>query len=177
MLFRSGGTHISNTGRIGTFRIISEGAIAAGIRRVEAVTAEACENYLYKIEDTMKSVKDAVSSNAPEIMTGLKKLMSENEEMKKRIHEYVKEQTALIKEQIIANKKEVNGVNLFMLDNIPLSPEIIKDIAFQIKGEFAESMAFVAATSFNEKPNLTVMLSDDMVEEGQIGRASCRERV
>lgn len=161
-----GGTHISNTGRIGTFRIISEGAIAAGIRRVEAVTAEACENYLYKIEDTMKSVKDAVSSNAPEIMTGLKKLMSENEEMKKRIHEYVKEQTALIKEQIIANKKEVNGVNLFMLDNIPLSPEIIKDIAFQIKGEFAESMAFVAATSFNEKPNLTVMLSDDMVEEG-----------
>ena len=161
-----GGTHISNTGRIGTFRIISEGAIAAGIRRVEAVTAEVCENYLYKIEDTMKSVKDAVSSNAPEIMTGLKKLMSENEEMKKRIHEYVKEQTALIKEQIIANKKEVNGVNLFMLDNIPLSPEIIKDIAFQIKGEFAESMAFVAATSFNEKPNLTVMLSDDMVEEG-----------
>ncbi len=170
-----GGTHISNTGRIGTFRIISEGAIAAGIRRVEAVTAEVCENYLYKIEDTMKSVKDAVSSNAPEIMTGLKKLMSENEEMKKRIHEYVKEQTALIKEQIIANKKEVNGVNLFTLDNIPLSPEIIKDIAFQIKGEFAESMAFVAATSFNEKPNLTVMLSEDMVEEGLNAGAIVRE--
>ena len=161
-----GGTHIAATGNIGCFRIITEGAIAAGIRRVEALTAERCEEYLYKIEDVMNSVKQAVSSNAPDIMAGLNRVMDENDEMKKRIHEFVKEKTVELKKQIIASKKEVNGINLFTLENVTLSPEIVKDIAFQIKGEFTENMAFLAATAFNGKPGLTVMLSDDVVQEG-----------
>ena len=161
-----GGTHIATTGMIGCFRIVSESAIAAGVRRIEAVTANGCDEYLYDMEDTLRTVKDAVSSTAPEIMVGLQKLMNENEEMKKRIHDFVKEKTMEFKKEIISRKKVVDDVNLFVIDGITLAPEIVKDIAFQIKGEFTESTAFISATEFNKRPSLTVMLSDDLVANG-----------
>ncbi len=161
-----GGTHIPTTGMIGCFRITSESAIAAGVRRIEAVTAKGCDDYLYTMEDVLKKVKETVSSSAPEVMVGLQKLMNENEEMKKRIQDFVKEKTVELKKEIISRKKVVDDVNLFIIEGIVLAPEIIKDIAFQIKGEFTESMAFISATEFNNRPSLTVMLSDDLVARG-----------
>lgn len=161
-----GGTHISSTGRIGTFRIVSESAIAAGIRRIEAVTAKGCEDYLYKMEDVLREAKNMVAANAPEIMVGLNKLVNENEEMKKQIQEFVKERTEHLKQDIIAKKQEVNGVTVFKMIIPMVMPEIIKDIAFQLKGQFPESMFFVAGTQFQDKPMLTVMLSDDLVARG-----------
>ncbi len=161
-----GGTHIASTGMIGCFRITSESAIAAGIRRIEAVTAKGCEDYLYDMEDVLRKVKETVAGNAPEIMVGLQKLMNENEEMKKRIHDFVKEQTIELKKQIISRSKVVNDVRIFLIDGVTLAPEIVKDIAFQIKGEINESMAFISATEFNKRPSLTVMLSDDLVDRG-----------
>ncbi len=161
-----GGTHISSTGRIGTFRIVSESAIAAGVRRIEAVTAKGCEDYLYAIEDVMRSVKEAVSSNAPEIMTGLRKLMNENEEMRQKIEAFTKERTEQLKNAIIQRKENVHGVDVFKIDGLMVSPDMVKDIAFQLRGEFPKNMAFVAATVFNQKPGLTVMLSDDLVAKG-----------
>ena len=161
-----GGTHISSTGRIGTFRIVSEGAIAAGVRRIEAVTAKGCEEYLYKMEDVLREVKNRVAANAPEIMVGLSKLVSENEEMKKQIQEFVKERTEKLKHEIIARKQEVNGITVFKVLLPMAMPEMIKDIAFQLKGQFPENMLFVAGTDFLGKPMLTVMLSDDLVARG-----------
>ena len=161
-----GGTHISSTGRIGTFRIVSESAIAAGVRRIEAVTAKGCEDYLYAIEDVMRSVKEAVSSNAPEIMTGLRKLMNENEEMRQKIEAFTKERTEQLKNAIIQRKENVHGVDVFKIDGLMVSPDMVKDIAFQLRGEFPKNMAFAAATVFNQKPGLTVMLSDDLVAKG-----------
>ena len=161
-----GGTHISSTGRIGTFRIVSEGAIAAGVRRIEAVTAKGCEEYLYKMEDVLREVKNRVAANAPEIMVGLSKLVSENEEMKKQIQEFVKERTEKLKHEIIARKQEVNGISVFKVLLPMAMPEMIKDIAFQLKGQFPENMLFVAGTDFQGKPMLTVMLSDDLVARG-----------
>lgn len=161
-----GGTHIANTGMIGCFRIVSESAIAAGVRRIEAVTAKGCDDYLYEMEDTMRKVKESVAANAPEIMVGLQKMMNENEEMKKRIQDFVKEKTVELKQQIISKKRIVNDTNLFFIDGATLSPEIVKDIAYQIKGEFAEATAFISATEFNKRPSLTVTLSDDLVAKG-----------
>lgn len=161
-----GGTHIANTGMIGCFRIVSESAIAAGVRRIEAVTAKGCDDYLYEMEDTMRKVKESVAANAPEIMVGLQKMMNENEEMKKRIQDFVKEKTVELKQQIISKKRIVNDTNLFFIDGATLAPEIVKDIAYQIKGEFAEATAFISATEFNKRPSLTVMLSDDLVAKG-----------
>ncbi len=161
-----GGTHISSTGRIGTFRIVSESAIAAGVRRIEAVTAKACEDYLYKMEDVLREAKNMVAANAPEIMVGINKLVNENEEMKKQIQEFVKERTEQLKQNIIATKQEINGVTVFKVLLPMAMPEILKDIAFQLKGQFPENMFFVAGTEFQGKPMLTVMLSDDLVARG-----------
>jgi alanyl-tRNA synthetase len=159
-----GGTHISSTGRIGTFRIVNESAIAAGIRRIEAVTAKGCEDYLYRIDDLMHEIKSSL--NSPDLILGLKKLIEENDGMKKELHEFIKEKTETLKKTIIEMKREVNGVSVFTLVSSMISPEIVKDIAFQLKGEFTENMLFVAGTSLRDKPTLTVMLSADLVERG-----------
>ncbi len=160
-----GGTHISSTGRIGTFRIFSEGAISAGVRRVEAVTAKVCEAYLYAMEDALKEVRGLLN-NVPDVMQGIHRLIADNDEMKKEIQVYVKERTEQLKQRLIADRKEVNGITLFRLV-LPIgAPEVIKDIAYQLKGQFPEKMLFVGATAANGKPNLTVMVSDDLVAEG-----------
>jgi alanyl-tRNA synthetase len=160
-----GGTHISSTGRIGTFRIVSESAIAAGVRRIEAVTAKKCEEYLYDMEDTLKSVKSMLN-NSPDVMQALQRLLDENNEMKTTIQEFVKEKTERIKQGIIAKKKIINGISVFKLIESDISSDMVKDIAFQLKGQFPEKMCFVAGTSLNGKANIVVMLSNDLVEKG-----------
>jgi alanyl-tRNA synthetase len=160
-----GGTHISSTGRIGTFRIVSENAIAAGVRRIEAVTAKKCEEYLYEMEDTLKSVKNMLN-NPPDVVQALQRLLDENNEMKTTIQEFVKEKTERIKQGIIAKKEIINGISVFKLTGSDISPDVVKDIAFQLKGQFPEKMFFVAGTSMKGKANITVMLSDDLVKKG-----------
>lgn len=158
-----GGTHISSTGRIGSFRIINESSIAAGIRRIEAITAEACEDYFYAQQDILTEVK-SLFNNAPNLTQALRKFFEENAEMKKTVEEYVKEKTVQIKDALIKKKQVINGIDFYVL-NGPFPGEVVKDIAFQIKGQFAENTAFVGATEYEGKPLLTVMLSDDLVKD------------
>lgn len=160
-----GGTHISSTGKIGTFRIISEGAISAGVRRIEAVTAKVCEDYLYSKEDAILQIKNMLN-NVPDVMQGIHRLIADNEEMKKELQSFVREKTEQVKLKVIEKKTVINGVDVFKLIFPIGSSDVIKDIAFQIKGQFPEKMLFVGATIFNDKPNLTVMISDDLVAEG-----------
>lgn len=159
-----GGTHISSTGRIGSFRIINESSIAAGIRRIEAITAETCEDYFYAQQDIIAELK-ALMHNAPNLTQAFHKFFSESAEMRKRIEEFMKEKAIQVKESIIKNKQIVNGTEIFTLKG-HFPAEIVKDIAFQIRGEFPQHTAFIGATSFEDKPNLTLMLSDDLVEHG-----------
>lgn len=158
-----GGTHISSTGRIGSFRIINESSIAAGIRRIEAITAEACEDYFYAQQDILTEVK-SLFNNTPNLTQALRKFFEENAEMKKTVEEYVKEKTVQIKDALIKKKQVINGIDFYVL-NGPFPGEVVKDIAFQIKGQFAENTAFVGATEYEGKPLLTVMLSDDLVKD------------
>lgn len=159
-----GGTHISSTGRIGSFRIINESSIAAGIRRIEAITAEVCEDYYYTQQDILNELKSLVN-NAPNLTQAFHKFFDENVEMKKKLEEYVKEKTVLLKETIIKNKQNVNGTDTFILrGNFPA--EVVKDIAFQIRGEYPEHSAFVGIAEHENKPNITLMLSDDLVSHG-----------
>ena len=132
---------------------------------MEAVTAKVCENYLYAKEDALLEIKGLLN-NVPDVMQGIHRLILDNEEMKKEIHEYVKDKTEQLKQRLIDDRKEINGVTLFRLV-LPIgAPEVIKDIAYQLKGQFPEKMLFVGATAANGKPNLTVMVSDDLVAEG-----------
>ncbi|NDW10015.1 alanine--tRNA ligase [Dysgonomonas sp. 520] len=159
-----GGTHISSTGRIGSFRIIAESSIAAGIRRVEAITAEACEDYFYGQQEVLMEMK-AIFHNAPNLVQAIRKFVEENAEMKKQVEEYVKEKSVRLKEAIIKQKQDINGISVFtMRGHIPA--DIAKDIAFQIKGEYPANSVFIGSTDTEGKPMLTLMFSDDLVARG-----------
>jgi alanyl-tRNA synthetase len=159
-----GGTHISSTGRIGTFRIVSESAIAAGVRRIEAVTAENCENYLYRQEDLIKSIQQ-IYNNAPNLLASIKKSLDENSELKNRIEQFVHEKAQNIKRQILEEPKVVNGVTVYCLQG-EYPSDMVREVAFAIRREPGDKKAFVAATNDNGKPQLLVMLSDDLVDKG-----------
>jgi alanyl-tRNA synthetase len=172
-----GGTHIASTGQIGSFRITGESSIAAGIRRIEAITAEAVENFFYAQQDVIHSLK-MMFNNTPDLIHALRKFFDENAELKKQVEEYIKEKLALLKKQVIETHRQVNGIHLFVLKGF-FPAEIVKDMAFQIKGEFPEKACFVAATASENKPLLTLMISDDLVQNGlnagQIVREAARQ--
>lgn len=168
-----GGTHISATGRIGAFRIINESSIAAGIRRVEAITAEVCDDYFYSQQDVITELKN-LANNAPNLVQAIHKHYDENAEMKKKLEEYVKEKTVQLKEAIIRKKEVVNNINIFKLVG-PIPAEVVKDIAFQIRGEYTENSVFIGLTLFEQKPNITLMLSDDIVAGGANASSIVRE--
>lgn len=158
-----GGTHISSTGRIGSFRIINESSIAAGIRRIEAITAETCEDYFYVQQDVLAEVK-ALFNNAPNLTQALHRFFDENAEMKKKMEEYVKEKTVQVKDALIKRKQTMNGIDFYILKG-PFPADVVKDIAFQIKGQFPENTVFIGATEHESKPLLTLMLSEDLVKD------------
>lgn len=161
-----GGTHISSTGRIGSFRIINESSIAAGIRRVEAITAEVCEDYFYTQQEILTEIR-SLFNNAPNLTQTLHKFFEENAELKKKMEEYVKEKTVQLKEVVIKKKQVINGIDVFMLTG-GIPAEIAKDIAFQIKGQFPQNAVFVGATDAENKPMLTLMITDDLVKDHEL---------
>lgn len=168
-----GGTHISSTGRIGSFRIINESSVAAGVRRIEAITAEACEEYFYQQQDIIQEMK-ALFNNAPNLVQAIHKFFDENADMKKQMEEFLKEKTASLKKNIIKQKQIVNGMSLFTL-NGHFPADVVKDIAFQIKGEYPDHTIFVGATEMDNKPTLTLMFSEDLVSQGMNAAKIIRE--
>ena len=157
-----GGTHVSATGRIGFFRIISESSVAAGVRRIEAVTGAGAEKMLYQVEDLLKEVKELFNNN-PQIITAIKKTIEENAELAQQVQAALKEKVASVKQHLLSQREELGGVRIFKVQQ-NVSAELIKDLAFQIAGEVTESFIFIGATDEGGKPNLTLMLSRDLVE-------------
>lgn len=159
-----GGTHIPSTGMIGSLRVIGESSIAAGVRRIEAVTAEGAENFVYAQQDLIREVR-AMFNNMPNIAQAIRKSIEENSEMKKQLDDYIKEKAGRLKKEIVAKAVNRNGVQLMMYTgkgNI----DAMKDVAFQIKGETKDSFLFVAGIIDDAKCTLMVMLSDDLVADG-----------
>lgn len=159
-----GGTHISSTGRIGTFRIINESSIAAGIRRIEAITAQTAEDFLYAQQDVLNEIRELMH-NTPNLVQSLRKFFEENAEMKKQADEYLKEKTAQLKDVVIKSKQVIHGIDVFMVKG-PFPADVVKDIAFQIHGQFTEHSVFVGITDNENKPMLTLTISKDLVEKG-----------
>ena len=168
-----GGTHVAATGNIGMVKIISESSVAAGVRRIEAYTGAKVEELIDTLQDSMRDLK-ALFNNAPDLTGTIRKYIEENAGLKKQIEEFMKEKEAQLKERLLKNIKEVNGVKLIQLV-APLPAETVKNIAFQLRGEITENLFFVAGTLFEGKPMLTVMLSDNLVAGGLKAGALVKE--
>ena len=159
-----GGTHVSSTGKIGMVRIISESSVAAGVRRIEAITGERVELMIDKFQDTMADLK-ALFNNVPDLKSAIRKAIEENAGLKKQVEEFMKEKAASLKNELIANAKEMGGVKVIKTV-APISADVAKDIAFQLKGEVSGSLLVVIGSVDGGKPMLTVMLSEDLVKNG-----------
>ena len=157
-----GGTHIRSTGRIGTFRILSESSVAAGVRRIEAVSGEAAEKYLYDIDDMIQSIR-GLFNNSPQLLTAIKKMQEENTDLGRQVGEFVRQQTSELKLHLLEQRVEVGGVRLFLVRK-EVPAEVLKDIAFQIAGELQEPFVFIAGCPQLDKASLTLMISKDLVE-------------
>ena len=159
-----GGTHVANTGNIGMLRIISESSIAAGIRRIQAVTGASVEKAIDDMFDTMTCLKEMMG-NSCDLIAGIKKSIEENAELRKQVNKFMEDRTAMLTKEALENAKIKNGVKVVMLPGVRL-PEVVKNIAFNIRKLSPESTVFIGLNVSNDKPMLTVALSDDIVKQG-----------
>ena len=135
-----GGTHVAATGNIGMVKIISESSVAAGVRRIEAYTGARVEELMNTIEDTLHDLK-ALFNNAPDLAGTIRKYIDENAGLKKQVEDFMKEKEAQLKERLLKNVQEVNGVKVIKFC-APLPAETVKNIAFQLRGQITENLFF-----------------------------------
>ena len=163
-----GGCHAHSTGRIGLFRIVSESSVAAGVRRIEAITGEAAEERVYVQEDILNDLK-SFFAGAKDLTAVIRKTIEENDGLRKQVEAHIKEQLLAIRDRLVQNAEERGGVKLIkaVLPST-YAPDAAKDLAFQLAGILPENMFCVLGTTYEGKPLLTVMISKNLVEERQL---------
>ncbi|MFV0265640.1 MAG: alanine--tRNA ligase [Draconibacterium sp.] len=173
-----GGTHVAATGQIGLLKIVSESAIAAGVRRIEAITADRAEKYINDQLNILTSIRDTVKGSA-NVLESIGILLQQNSEFAKQIENFQRESLKITKANLKSKIMYVKGVNI-IADKIMIdSAALLKDLAFQLKGE-VENLYLVLGAEINGKPNLTVMIAENIVDEkglnaGQIVREAGKE--
>jgi alanyl-tRNA synthetase len=173
-----GGIHVESTGTIGFFKILKESAIAAGIRRIEAITSVESENYIYQRLDMLSSIEEKLKATKSAVES-VDKLMEENTKLQKQLDDFRKLKTMMAKKDFLKQVEEHKGVNFITVSSDSLSVADIKDIAFQLKGEI-DNLAFIAGVTDSGKANLSIMLSDNLVNinklnAGNIVREAAKE--
>ena len=152
-----GGTHTSATGNIGLFKIVSEGAIAAGVRRIEAVTGQAAEDILYDYQDQIRKGKEML--NTSNMLQAIQKMSDDNLQYRHKIEEFEKQQTMAFCKELANEAETVNGVQV-LKKITTLSPDILRQAAYTLRGE--PGRVIVLGSVFEGKPNLVVAVSDDL---------------
>ena len=170
-----GGIHATSTGRIGFFKILSESSVAAGIRRIEATTGQDCEERLYQMEDILKNIK-SFFNNAKDLQGVIQKYIEEHDHMKKEIEGFQAQAVERAAQRMVEKARMVNGVTV-IANVLPMSPAAAKDLAFKIRAAVEGSLLCVIGSHDNQKPQLSIMMSDDMVSDhglnaGQMVRAA-----
>ena len=159
-----GGTHVKNTGNIGMVRIIAESSIAAGIRRIEAVTGAGVEEALDNFQDIIRDLHGLIGANT-DIRQAVEKALKDNADLQKQMEEVMVERANNLAKEVIAKATVINGIKVAVLEGVRIA-DAVKNVAFTVRKEATEPTAFLAATISNEKPLLTVSLTDDLVKNG-----------
>ena len=167
-----GGTHAASTGKIGFFKIVSESAIAAGVRRIEAVTGEAAENMLDTISDTLKSIR-AAFNNVPDVTGAVAKLVAENTEARKKLEEFAKAKAAAFAKELTKHAENINGTDVVTFQS-DCDPVMFREAAALLQKEVS-NFALCAAFAHDGKPQLVLMYSQDLVAGGRNAAADIRE--
>ena len=168
-----GGCHASSTGCLGMMKIVSESSIAAGVRRIEAITGTEVEYMLDKMQDFMTDLK-ALLNNAPDLMSTIQKAISENKELQAQVDEFKAQKALEFKKMLIEKSQTINNVKVIS-GVLPIEPQNAKDIAFQLRAQFPEHLLVAIGSTTNDKPTLTVSFSDDLVAEGKNAGKLVRE--
>jgi len=157
-----GGIHVKSTGHIGMFKIVSESSVAAGVRRIEAITGKKLEDMLYTMEDTIKGMR-ALFNNAPDLMGTVQKYISEHDSMKKEIEKFQAQTVENVKNQLVSHAETINGIKV-VKSVLPMSANAAKDLAFKIRAAIPENLFCVIGTEENGRPLISVMISEDVVQ-------------
>ena len=157
-----GGCHAKSTGKLGMVKILSESSVAAGVRRIEAITGEKVEQMIDEMQDLVNSLR-SMFNNAPDVKAAITRAIEENGTLQKQLENVIKEKAALTKKEIIQNARIINGVTLYSRV-IPMPADIVKDMAFQLRNE-TENAIVIIGSIYEDKPMLTAAASDTMVKE------------
>ena len=158
-----GGIHVKSTGHIGFFKIISESSVAAGIRRVEALTGKAAEEAVYTIEDTFNDIR-ALFNNAKDLRATIEKSINENSNLKKEVESFRQQRVEELKTRLVNEARDVNGIKVVSAI-LPIAANSAKDLVFKVREAIPENLVCVIGSIANDKPMLSVMLSEDMVKD------------
>ena len=167
-----GGTHTPRTGTIGLFKIVSESAVAAGVRRIEAVTGGKAVEMVNGMEDLLKGLKNLMN-NVPDLQGAIEKLVAENAEARKQLEAVANEKAAALAEKLAAQAVEVNGIKVVKFDN-SMDPAIVRNVALLLQKK-VENFVLAGAFAYDGKPNLVLLYSNDLVAKGKNAGKDIRE--
>lgn len=160
-----GGCHVSSTGKIGSIRIVVETSIAAGVRRIEAVTAAKADELYYAAQDTLGGLR-ALFNNAPDLTGAIKRSIDENAALKKQIEQFMAEKMERYADQLIGAAEDYQGIQLVRLQG-EIAPDMIRGVMPLLRAKCADkAFAVVGATQYEGKPTIAVFLSQALVDKG-----------
>ena len=158
-----GGTHVASTGQIGLFKIVSEGAVAAGVRRIEAITADKADEYFKQQEEKLNQLNELLK-NPKDLTERVKQLLEENSALQEKMNQFVSQKAQGIKNELILKAKEINGINL-IVDKLDLpTAEAIKNISFELKNQ-VNNLFFLAGAEIDGKAHLSLIISDTLIKD------------
>ncbi len=167
-----GGTHTPSTGTIGLFKIVSESAVAAGVRRIEAVTGAKALESIHHMEDLVRGLKNLMN-NVPDLQAAIEKLIAENADARKQLEAVANEKAAQLAEKLEAQAQEINGIKVVCFDN-SADPVFVRNVATLLQKR-VQNFALAGAFSYEDRPNLVLMYSNDLVAKGRNAGKDIRE--